>query len=408
MKTSSQIEQQYPCFWHLGQFPQQVGSSKCSPSSALPILTSVLCPFVEISANNRPDLNMPLFSRSKNQKDKGSDPSDRAVSPNAEELSKISAKVRWVIEPENLVEPELGALDLVSHLANAHHSLKLKFYDLNKERTALEQEKVRLERAIQTNHVEAQIQIAELKKRDENSLIRIDNLTDAYDKQAQLRKKCEEKIEAMELAHANSMADLKARQEDEEGRMREAFKFKVQNLEDTIQSLKKTAENRENDFILEKAQLQNGHRIKQDELKEQFEVHKSKLKQEHNQQQELLQRSIQSRNRALIAREKFSPITDGELKSMFSDLVRKVDALARLKWTLNRSPWTDELQSQMSDTPKRLQKQILQDTIWNALFQTVFCSPFRVFGEEGRVLESQWNKAFGKVKVALATLITTT
>lgn len=350
------------------------------------ILTDVLCPFSEILANNRSDLNMPLWSRSKPPKSKNPDPPDQALSPD-EVLFKISAEIRPVLELENLGEREISALDLVSCLTNAYRSL-------NTEKKALDQEKVRLEGMIKVNQVNAQNQI--------------DNLRDARDLQAQRRKECEERIEAMKITHAKSMADLKARQEEKEGRMREEYKFDVQNLEDKIQSHKKRAEEREKDFILEKAQLEKGHKIKRDELKEQFEVHESKLKQEHDQQRELLRRSIQSRNRALIARENFSPITDGELKSMFSDLVRKVDALARLKWTLNRSPWTDELQSRMSDTPKRLQKQILQDTIWNVLFQNVFCSPFRVFGEEGRVLESQWNKVFGKGKVVLATPIIAT
>lgn len=200
----------------------------------------------------------------------------------------------------------------------------------------------------------------------------------------------------MQIEHASLVTNLKAGYKEEEQRMREEHEFAVQGLKGTIQSLETHAKEREKDFISRKTQLEEAHRIKQDELKEQFEAHKSKLKQAHNQQQERLQKSIQSRNKALIARENFSPITDGELKSMFSDLVREVDALARLKWTLNRSPWTDELQSQFSDTPKRLQKQILQETIWDVLFENVFCSPFRVLDKQGSVLESEWNKAFGK------------
>jgi hypothetical protein len=167
-------------------------------------------------------------------------------------------------------------------------------------------------------------------------------------------------------------------------------------LKENVLSLKRDLERRERDFSSEKSRLEQTHKLEQDDLRRQFEAHEAKLKRTHMQQQEQLQKSIQSRNRALITRDNFSPMTDEELKSMFSDLVREVDVLARLKWTFNRSPWTDELQAQISDTPKRLQKHILQDTIWNALFENIFCSPFRVFGDEGRVLESGWIKAFGK------------
>ncbi|ERF69672.1 hypothetical protein EPUS_03664 [Endocarpon pusillum Z07020] len=184
-------------------------------------------------------------------------------------------------------------------------------------------------------------------------------------------------------------------QRREERRVSKEHEVKVQSLQGKIQSLEMYAEEQEKAFIFEKMKLEEIYKTKQNELREQSKALESRLKQAHDQEQERLQKCIQSRNKALIARDNFSPITDGELKSMFSDLVGEVDALARLKWTLNESPWTNNLQGQLSDNPKRLQKQILQDTIWNALFENVFCSPFRVFRNEGTVLEFQWNKAFG-------------
>lgn len=107
-----------------------------------------------------------------------------------------------------------------------------------------------------------------------------------------------------------------------------------------------------------------------------------------------------ARNKALIAQESYTRITDRELKSMFSSLVCKVDSLARLKWTMNQSPWPDEALSRISDTPKRLQKQIMKEKIWDILYEQVFCSPFRVFGTEGSVLDSEWNKVFRSGKSA--------
>lgn len=360
-------------------------------------------PFAEILPNNTPDFNMVFDGWRKGSKVAIPGPPVRALSPSAEALSRIAANVGYVIEPEYIDKQDFNVPDMVSHLVTAYRSLKLRFQDLERERDALEQERVRLEGVIQVNRVIAQNQQAEWRNQENQYSTQINNLKDTRDLQAQLRKECEGRIGTMQIEHANRVTNLKARYKEEEQRMREEHEFAVQGLKGTIQSLQTHAEEREKDFIFGKTQLEEAHRIKQDELKEQFEAHKSKLKQVHSQQQERLQKGIQSRNKALIARENFSPITDGELKSMFSDLVHEVDALARLKWTLNRSPWTDELQSQISDTPKRLQKQILQDTIWNALFENVFCSPFRVFEKEGSVLESQWNKAFGKGRVALAT-----
>jgi chromosome segregation ATPase len=78
-----------------------------------------------------------------------------------------------------------------------------------------------------------------------------------------------------------------------------------------------------------------------------------------------LKRDIRPRNTALVARDTVAQLTDGELKAIFSDLTCEVDVIARLKWTSNRSAWTPETKLQVSDTPTRLQRCILQDTIWD-------------------------------------------
>lgn len=370
-----------------------------------------------------------------------SNPPSQAPSPDAEALTRIAANVACVI-PKSLDGRDLSVPNLVSHLVTAHRQQQHISQGLERERNVLEQEKVTLEGKIQANQAElrtredkhhneisrlndikeqlrqdceqekatlqgtiqasqaeSQTQKAEWNNREHQYLNEIIGIKDA---QERLRKDCEETIGRIGIQHTNNETALGARYKEGERRMREEHERAARKSENVIQSLQKHAEKRENDFKLEKMQLEEAHRFKQDELKEHFKAHESQLKQAHKEQQERLQKDIQSRNKALIARENYSPITDGELKSMFSGLVREVDALARLKWTSNRSPWSDELLSQISDTTKRLQKQILKDTIWDILFEHVFCSPFRVFGKEGSVLESQWNKAFGKGRLALA------
>jgi hypothetical protein len=143
--------------------------------------------------------------------------------------------------------------------------------------------------------------------------------------------------------------------------------------------------------------------------RQQFKAEALRLEQKHRDEQARLEASanatqthlkneIRSRNKALVVREKATGLTDGELRSMFLALLHEVDGLARLSWTSNRSAWTDQLQSELSDNPKRLQKQILLETIWGVLFENVFCSPFRMLGDEGEHLELQWHTSFGKRK----------
>lgn len=121
-----------------------------------------------------------------------------------------------------------------------------------------------------------------------------------------------------------------------------------------------------------------------------------RMKKEFAAQDARLRGDIESLNGALLARDRFTPITDHELESRFSDLVEDIDQLARPEWDFNQAEWTDNLLNRLSKNPKRFKKELLQDSLWMILYENIFCSPFRVFGEEGRKLEAQWNDAFGK------------
>lgn len=369
-------------------------------------------PVVEILTDNTFDMNFFFPKPNKGPSTTKLKPSHQTPSPHAEALAQIVANLGSVFELGHLDSEDLvfHVPNLVSQLVTGYLSGK-KYQDLRQETDARNQEIVDF---IRVSHLESQKKEAEWRGEEAQYITRIDDIREERDQQAQLREERENTIRTLETKWALHVADvntkheeaerrMKEKYEEKERRMKEDHEFLMQGLQGTIQALTTHMEKQKDEFVVEKTKLEEAHRTKQDDLTEKFEAHQTKLKQAHKKQQEQLQKEIQSRNKALIAREKFSPMTDGDLKSVFSDLVAEVNALARLEWTLNRSKWTDVLLRQVSDNPKRLQKQILKETIWNALFENIFCSPFRVFGEEGSVLESQWNKAFGKGKVPLAT-----
>lgn len=297
----------------------------------------------------------------------------------------------------------------------------------------LKNEKTTLERMIQTSKEQAQAQRHEWGNREALHQVEVNGLKDIVERlrqsdeeanrqisiqlvdldkarkanqqaQEQLQQSHEKNVEDIQKQNATREAGLKAKYEISERQMKEDHTSAVRHLRGEVESLERDREKRKTESDLEKMQLKESHKVKQDKLKEKYDAHESQLKKTHKQQQERLQKDVRSRNKALIARESYSPITDGELKSMFSSLVRKLDNLARLKWTMNQSPWPDEELNRISDTPKRLQKQIMKETIWDILYEQVFCSPFRIFGPEGSILESEWNKAFRNGKSALPRL----
>ena len=215
----------------------------------------------------------------------------------------------------------------------------------------------------------------------------------------ELERKHNEELRMMRQQARELRADLQKTHAREQQRLKD-------HAETVHRSLKKDLETQIEQLQAELTEVKRRHDQEQDNLREQTRKAQADMERAHAEEQQLLRnnaekahaslkRDIRSRNNALVAREKFNQLTDGQLMSKFTELVHLVDALARLNWRYNQSAWTDELQSQLSDAPKRLRKQILQDTIWGILFEKVFCSPFRMLGDEGERLETQWLKDFG-------------
>ena len=43
----------------------------------------------------------------------------------------------------------------------------------------------------------------------------------------------------------------------------------------------------------------------------------------------------------------------------------------------------------------------MQNTLWVILYEMIFCTPFRVFGEEGVKLDMQWLDKYGQGKLLI-------
>ncbi|KAF2823207.1 hypothetical protein CC86DRAFT_457643 [Ophiobolus disseminans] len=205
---------------------------------------------------------------------------------------------------------------------------------------------------------------------------------------AEYKQKYEQEQQIIREQAQQFQANMKKTHVEEQQRLRAHAETVQKSLEGKMEEERKQMQ-----FTL--GELEREHGQEKQDMKAAHSMEVKQLKSGADKAQVSMKRDIRSRNNALVAREKFKGLPDGELKNKFTELVLQVDALARLRWSYNRSKWTDGLQSKLSDTPKRLRKQILQDTIWGILFENVFCSPFRMIGDEGKRLEAQWAKDFG-------------
>jgi hypothetical protein len=279
--------------------------------------------------------------------------------------------------------------------------------------------KLELQRTENTLKAKHEAEVARL--RNEQSS-RIDRLKGDWDEKAQQYEaenlQLKENLESQQANADRIHAAAKKKWETEKFQLKEDYELSRAKLEsihaDAMRQVEVEKEQLRDDFEARRQQLLEDFEGRKAELDsihvdamKQVEAEKSqmamelkaleaRLKKIHTQETDRLKREIQSRNKAFVSRDKFVPITDGVLQSAFFDICREVDTLSWIKWVFNNSPWTDDFQAQITDNQKRLQKHILQDTIWGVLFEFIFCSPFRVFGSEGKVLETQWNDACGK------------
>ncbi|CZR52812.1 uncharacterized protein PAC_02689 [Phialocephala subalpina] len=130
-------------------------------------------------------------------------------------------------------------------------------------------------------------------------------------------------------------------------------------------------------------------------MRDDYELNMAKALQGLQETNEVLQR-------ALVKRSRFKAISDGEVASRFQQgIVIEVDELARVAWDIRwESSWPFSQQELQYATDKKQGKQakrfLVQNDMWAILYEKIFCTPFRVFGNEGRAMEEEWLAIFGQ------------
>jgi hypothetical protein len=103
---------------------------------------------------------------------------------------------------------------------------------------------------------------------------------------------------------------------------------------------------------------------------------------------------------ALVHRTNFKILTDREISQRFTSLVNEVDDVSRAAWDKRKEPnwpFAEKLlrQTLNGTNYRELTQQIIQNSIWLILFERIFSTPFKVFGDEGEYLQQMWIGEFG-------------
>lgn len=90
--------------------------------------------------------------------------------------------------------------------------------------------------------------------------------------------------------------------------------------------------------------------------------------------------------------------TDAQIRDSFVGLQQLVESLGRSAWKKNQPEWTQQLLRRIGNdkSTREFRRAVVQDAIWATLFEFVFESPFRIFGDAGKELEQQWVEHSGE------------
>lgn len=184
--------------------------------------------------------------------------------------------------------------------------------------------------------------------------------------------------------HNSQMKTLRKEHEDAVDHILKEHKAECRKLNDQIVKMKKDHATelalRQSEFEKEKAELLHRHADEKKQIEKDRDAYSAAL----------LERD---KARDKVTGDKFDEMKDVEIKAKFQEMKDAVEKLARLDWRGDQAQPLRRLFPAHSDT---LMRQILQDSIWVVLHKHIFCSPFRILGEEGQRLETQWNKEYGK------------
>ncbi|KAJ9653452.1 hypothetical protein H2198_007348 [Neophaeococcomyces mojaviensis] len=243
---------------------------------------------------------------------------------------------------------------------------------------------------------------------------------------AEAESKATRTIEMWQAEKDKEIGTLKAVHNSELSQLREEHKTATQHLSAQLEGYESKAER-------EKAEIRTKHQTKLATITEQHETKVAELKarlkdeqaehqseileltdelaaqmvekaEEYEKATEQLREDVNTLNSRLLTHDDHNfqgqifavgelPSSPDELlRSQFSDIVHIVDSLGRIEWKANPSVWTNDILKAVDGRlgNRMLKKAIVQDTVWSVLFRYVFCSPFRMFGAEGEILEQQW------------------
>ena len=223
-------------------------------------------------------------------------------------------------------------------------------------------------------------------------------------------------MESQKKTFESRLTDLKIESENSKQRMtaehhavknkimegeRTAMAFHLQELEDHYHKKMRIMQDQYNQELRKKdGEVEEVKKKQRDQgklLEKQHAADKLRLEKKEEEHRKL-RGDIEALKRVLVKRDRdLKSMNDRELALRFQDLASELDDFSRVQWDNRREatwPFSGRVLRE-SGNERRSKQHVIKNTIWVILYERIFCTPFRVFGTEGKLMEQDWTEKYG-------------
>ena len=144
--------------------------------------------------------------------------------------------------------------------------------------------------------------------------------------------------------------------------------------------------------------------VEEKRLEEQNAANKLRLEKKREEEYKKLKGDVDALRGAMVNGAHFKAMSDRELVPRFRDIASEIDDFSRVRWDNRRAatwPFPESV-LRKSENERRSKQYVVQNTIWVILYERIFCTPFRVLGAQGRLMERDWIEYYGQGELSRA------
>ena len=221
-----------------------------------------------------------------------------------------------------------------------------------------------------------------------------------HDEKVELSSVIESQKNALESLRIESEHNQAARD-----RITEGFEEEKESMKNNLQGLKDHFH--EEIRIMQDQHSQGLHKKDRaiDEIKTTKEMEERQIEEKYvaeilrrEEEHRSLKGDVETLKGAPIKRSHFKTMGGRELSLRFQDLATEIDDFSRVRWDNRREstwPFPDKVLRKL-ENERRSKQHVIQNTIWVIFYERIFCTPFRVLGTEGELMEQDWIEKYGQ------------